>query len=285
MKRNAIIRIIAWTVSLVILVALLVAGINWFHPFGFSMKETEIPSVPLEGNGKLGESSVFPGEIQEIEIDWVSGNIRLVPANVSNIEVSESAVDDSRYAMICKQEGETLKIEYCKNTTLTDLKDLKFSKDLTILVPMDWRGRAVEVDAASAKLFVQDLAIQEVEVDTASGSSQFDNCTVNTLDIDTASGDVRFSGQLNQLDCDSASAGIYAELDNVPYEIDMDTASGSVELVLPKDAGFAVHMDTMSGKFDSDFPYSAKNGVYLSGDGACRIDMSSMSGKVSIRSK
>lgn len=285
MKRNAIIRIIAWTVSLVILVALLVAGINWFHPFGFSMKETEIPLVPLEGNRKPGESSVFPGGIQEIEIDWVSGNIRLVPANVSNIEVSESAVDDSRYAMICKQEGETLKIEYCKNTTLTDLKDLKFSKDLTILVPMDWRGRAVEVDAASAKLFVQDLAIQEVEVDTASGSSQFDNCTVNTLDIDTASGDVRFSGQLNQLDCDSASAGIYAELDNVPSEIDMDTASGSVELVLPKDAGFAVHMDTMSGKFDSDFPYSAKNGVYLSGDGACRIDMSSMSGKVSIRSK
>ena len=79
--------------------------------------------------------------------------------------------------------------------------------------------------------------------------------------------------------------GVYAELDNVPYEIDMDTASGSVELVLPKDAGFAVNMDTMSGKFDSDFPYSSKNGVYLSGDGACRIDMSSMSGKVSIRSK
>ena len=34
-----------------------------------------------------------------------------------------------------------------------------------------------------------------------------------------------------------------------------------------------------------DFPYSARNGVYVPGDGACRIDMSSMSGKVSIRSK
>ena len=76
-----------------------------------------------------------------------------------------------------------------------------------------------------------------------------------------------------------------AVLDNVPYEIDMDTASGCLELFLPKDAGFAVKMDTMSGKFDSDFPYSTKNGVYLSGDGACRINMSSMSGGVSIRSK
>ena len=32
MKRNAIIRIIAWTVSLVILVGLLVAGMNWKFP-------------------------------------------------------------------------------------------------------------------------------------------------------------------------------------------------------------------------------------------------------------
>ena len=131
----------------------------------------------------------------------------------------------------------------------------------------------------------QVLAIREVEVDTASGACRFDHCTVDTLDVDTASGDVYFEGSLNRLDCDSASAGVQAVLDNVPNEIDMDTASGSVELVLPKDAGFVVNMDTMSGKFDSDFPYSARNGVYVTGDGACRINMSSMSGKVSIRSK
>lgn len=283
MKRNAIIRIIAWTISLVILVGVLVAGMNWFRPFTSPLGETEI--IPVESSGKLGSATVISDDIQEIEIDWVSGNIRLVPANVISIEVSESTVDDAKYAMVCKKEGGTLEIDYCKNTTLKDLKNLKFSKDLTILVPMDWSGRALQVDAASAKLSVQDLTIREVEVDTASGTCQFDHCTVDTLDVDTASGDVYFEGSLNRLDCDSASAGVQAVLDNVPSEIDIDTASGSVELVLPKDAGFLVNMDTMSGKFDSDFPYSAKNGVYVSGDGACRIDMSSMSGKVSIRSK
>lgn len=283
MKRNAIIRIIAWTISLVILVGVLVAGMNWFRPFTSPLGESEI--IPVESYGKFGSATVISDDIQEIEIDWVSGNIRLVPANVTSIEVSESTVDDAKYAMVCKQEGGTLEIDYCKNTTLKDLKNLKFSKDLTILVPLDWSGRALQVDAASAKLSVQDLTIREVEVDTASGTCQFDHCTVDTLNVDTASGDVYFEGSLNRLDCDSASAGVQAVLDNVPYEIDMDTASGSFDLVLPKDAGFVVNMDTMSGKFDSDFPYSAKNGVYVSGDGACRIDMSSMSGKVSIRSK
>ena len=358
MKRNAINRIIIWSLVLVILLGLLLLGLNWrgglfgiteieateAHDIGNSssisatvIKDSWLLNSPapdaqqksqlLSGttvhvtrqelingsqwayvvspdsgwiaaeNLRLEDSvsgdslwriygvAQFSADLQEIEIDWVSGNIRLVPANVSSIQVSESGKDTSKYPMICQQDGRTLKIEYCKNTTFGDLKNLKFSKDLTILVPMDWSGRALKVDAASAKLSVQDLTIQEVEIDTASGSSQFDNCTINSLDIDTASGDIYFEGSLNRLDCDSASAGVQAVLDNVPYEIDIDTASGGLELFLPEDAGFSVKMDTMSGKFDSTLTYTTKNGRYVRGNGACSIDMSSMSGSVTIRSK
>ena len=358
MKRNAINRIIIWSLVLVILLGLLLLGLNWrgwlfgiteieateAHDIGNSssisatvIKDSWLLSSPvpdaqqksqlLSGttvhvtrqeliNGsqwayvvspdsgwipaenlrledsvsgdsfwRIDGAAQFSADLQEIEIDWVSGNIRLAPANVSSIQVSESGKDISKYPMICKQDGQTLKIEYCTSTTFGDLKNLKFSKDLTILVPMDWNGRAVKVDAASAKLSVQDLTIQEVEIDTASGSSQFDNCTINSLDIDTASGDVYFEGSLNKLDCDSASAGVQAVLDNVPYEIDIDTASGGLELFLPEDAGFSVKMDTMSGKFDSTLTYTTKNGRYVRGNGACSIDMSSMSGSVTIRSK
>lgn len=242
-------------------------------------------SVSGDSFWRIDGATQFSADLQEIEIDWVSGNIRLAPANVSHIEVSESGKDTSKYPMICQQDGRTLKIEYCKNTTFGDLKNLKFSKDLNILVPMDWSGRALKVDAASAKLSVQDLTIQEVDIDTASGACQFDSCTVDTLDIDTASGDVYFEGSLNKLDCDSASAGVQAVLSNVPYEIDMDTASGGLELFLPEDAGFSVKMDTMSGKFDSTLTYTTKNGRYVRGNGACSIHLSSMSGSVTIRSK
>ena len=242
-------------------------------------------SVSGDSFWRIDGAAQFSAEIQEIEIDWVSGSIRLLPTNVSSIQVRESGKDTSKYPMICKQDGQTLKIEYCTSTTFGDLKNLKFSKDLTILVPMDWNGRAVKVDAASAKLSVQDLTIGEVEIDTASGECQFRNCTVDTLDIDTASGDVDFEGSLNRLDCDSASAGVQAVLSNVPYEIDMDTASGCLELFLPEDAGFSVKMDTMSGKFDSTLTYTEKSGRFVRGNGACSIDMSSMSGGVAIRSK
>lgn len=242
-------------------------------------------SVSGDSFWRIDGAAQFSADLQEIEIDWVSGSIRLLPTNVSSIQVSESGKDTSKYPMICKQDGQTLKIEYCTSTTFGDLKNLKFSKDLTILVPVDWSGRAVKVDAASAKLSVQDLTIQEVDIDTASGACQFDSCTVDTLDIDTASGDIYFEGSLNRLDCDSASAGVQAVLDNVPYEIDIDTASGGLELFLPEDAGFSVKMDTMSGKFDSTLTYTTKSGRFVRGNGACSIDMSSMSGSVTIRSK
>lgn len=290
MKRNAIARIILWAVTLVVLIGLLCAAMLWFQPLGRyevpNHSASEVTPAPekLTDSAGSGTASEFPRDIQEIEIDWLSGNIRLLPANVDRIQVSETPVADAKYAMVCKQEGQTLKVEYCQHTALRNLNGA-LSKDLTIVVPNDWEGRALKVDAASAKLFVQDLTIREVEIDTASGASQFNNCTVEELDIDTASGDIRFTGSLNKLDCDSASASVYAELDNVPTEIDMDTASGAVDLILPRDAGFSLKSDSLSGSFDSDFPFTVKNGRYVSGDGACKIDMSSMSGGVTIRSK
>ena len=190
MKRNAINRIIIWSLVLVILLGLLLLGLNWrgglfgiteieateAHDMGNSssisatvIKDSWLLNSPapdaqqksqlLSGttvhvtrqeliggsqwayvnspdsgwiaveNLRLEDSvsgdsfwridgaAQFSADLQEIEIDWVSGNIRLAPANVSSIQVSESGKDTSKYPMICKQDGGTLKIEYRKSTT------------------------------------------------------------------------------------------------------------------------------------------------------------------------
>ena len=103
------------------------------------------------------------------------------------------------------------------------------------------------------------------------------------LDLDTASGDVRFSGSLQQLDCDAASANIVLELTNVPGSIDLDTASGDLDVTLPGYAGFQVTLESLSGRFESDFDAVRRNGTYIWGDGKCRIDVAAMSGDVIVR--
>ena len=58
--------------------------------------------------------------------------------------------------------------------------------------------------------------------------------------------------------------------------------SGDLELILPPDAGFTCTMDTISGDFESDFEFKSHNDTYICGDGDCMVEISGMSGAVSI---
>ncbi len=288
MKNNAIIRIILWSLVIVILLGLMLSfmgGVSFFRNIRTSNMESEAGEVTPVEVLPSGDSLRIPAEqITDIEIEWAAGSILIQPADVEEIEISETEVSDEKYAMRWKHTGNKLTIQFCEETFVNSFGINNFpTKDLTIFVPQDWSCDSLEIDAASATLEVNDLTIREVEIDTASGTCNFDNCDVNKLDLDTASGDVRFVGSLDILDCDAASASVYAVLDNVPTRMDMDSMSGDLDITLPETAGFTVTMDTMSSDFTSDFETTIKNGNYTHGDGSCRINVDAMSGDVTIR--
>lgn len=225
-------------------------------------------------------------QIREIDIEWAAGNITVQPAEVDTIEVSESEPSDPKYAMVWKQNNDKLTIRFSENTTLDLNLSLNntVSKDLTILVPMGWECDSLEVDAASAALVVKDLVIREVDFDGASGLCTFENCAISELDLDTASGDIYFTGSLDVLDCDAASASVIAVFDNAPERISMDSMSGDLDITLHSGVGFTVTMDGLSTDFTSDFGFSQnRDGSYYRGNGECRITMDAMSGDVYIR--
>lgn len=246
------------------------------------METTASPEEEITGYGVALDAS----SIRDMEIEWAAGSIRIQPLEITEIRISEKGVNQDADPMVWNVRNGQLNIQYSKNTDHSFGMGLllgEHSKDLVIEVPLDWQCNSLEIDAASASLTVEDLTIREMEFDGASGTCVFDNCNVEKLDLDTASGDVRFTGSLQQLDCDAASADIVLELTNVPRSLDMDTASGDLDVTLPADAGFTVSMDTMSGDFDSDFETTSRNGTYVAGDGSCRIQVDAMSGDVTIR--
>ena len=253
---------------------------------------TDIGTLPAETSVSVdlssdSEISLDPGSVQDIEIEWVVGNILIQPIDTDRILVSEDDVSDEKYAMDWKHRNGKLSITFCEESKIGFhfgiSVNTQLTKDLTIYVPLDWQCDSLEIDAASANLEVNDLTIRDVEFDGASGECEFENCTVNKIDIDTASGDIRFVGSLDILDCDSASASVYAVLTNTPSRLDMDTMSGDLDITLPPDAGFALSMNALNSDFTSDFDTTLKNGNYVSGDGSCRINIDGMSGNVAIR--
>ncbi len=256
------------------------------------------PAVSSDTSGSKGNGyGCNANDVSEIDIEWAAGNIRIVPVDGSRIQVTETG-DFERHPMEIKTKDRKLSISYCDERSLIGIGlNLNFSKDLTIEVPKDFLLQELDIDAASATVLVQDLTIREVEFDGASGTCEFQNCTVDKLDVDTASGDIHFSGSLTELDCDAASASFIGQLTNVPRKMEMDSASGDLDVTLPENAGFTVTMDGMRSGFTSDFTTtcdasnhhqehghsSCDQKTHVHGDGACRIKMDAMSGEVIIR--
>lgn len=284
MKRNAIIRIVLWSITLVILLGILCTGI--YVPSALnrirraSVRNTE-DFQEIDGNGFTLDAA----SVRNVEIEWASGSIVIQPMDIGEMYIAEKAQDHSSEPMVWNLQDGTLSIQYCKNPDRVFVFGMDTElecKDLIIQVPRDWQCNSLEIEAASATLEVQDLTIRKMEFDGASGSCKFRNCTVDSLDLDTASGDVWFQGSLLRLECDAVSADITLELTNVPNTLDLDGVSGGLDVTLPAEAGFTVTMETLSGDFESDFDTTQRNGSYVSGNGRCRIDVDGMSGDVTI---
>ena len=262
-----------------------VGGGSWIHITSPVDGWVNAECLKLNGVNQTGSvGSTDPAAIREIKIEWISGSVTVEPGDVQEITFLESGNGTDKYEMVWKQSGDELVIQYSKDSSIAGF-GLHFgdgSKDLTVTVPRGWVCDSLELDTASTDLTVRDMIIREMEIDSASGTAKFENCTVSSLDVDTASGDVTFSGSLSELDFEAASASFTGVLENVPNLIKMDSMSGDLTLTLPEDAGFTVSLDAMSSDFSSDFPTVKKNKSYVCGDGHCKIDVSAMSGDVSI---
>ena len=290
MKTNAIVRIILFSITIIILLGLLAGGLL-LGVYTYDV-ETLVDGISnnidtaIIDDSAISDAVTFdPDQIKDIEIDWAAGSITIQPSNTDTIQIMESEVSDSKDAMVYKQSGSKLTIEYCKSASAWG--GINFgsdpSKHLVITVPEGWSCNSLEIDAAAAGVEVSNLTIKEVDLDGASGRCEFTNCTVDEIDLDTASGDFHFSGSLEILDCDAASANCKINVTNIPKRITLDSASGSLDLTLPENCGFSCSLSSLSGHFSSDFATTSNGDNYLYGDGSCRIDVSAMSGDVTIR--
>lgn len=299
MKSNAILRIIIWSIILVLLVGVLVSFLTRDQYLNNHAVETvyTVPmDIPEESLSVATPVQALPSEeklvvagnnVDKIEIDWVAGDILILPKDVEEITISESDVREEKYAMVWHMDERTLELSFCEEGFLSGF-GISFgadvTKDLYIYVPMDWDCRSLEIDAASATVEISNMTIGKLDLDGAEGIVRLNNCNIRDLDVDTASGDVVFSGTLDTLDFDAASANFTGEFYNTPSRIDMDSMDGKLDITLPEDCGYSLSMDGMSKTFRSDFQGTEnRNGIHTYGDGRCRIKVDGMSCEVAIR--
>ena len=278
MKRNAISRIILFSFLAVVLVGVLISGI--------ALRQYQVTGVVvLESADVLavGGYSSPAKEVDRLKIAWAAGKIVIVPTDRDDITVTEELLGGDK-TMVMKKDGSTLYVEYCEdNISLSFGSNNNLKKNLYISVPQDWDCKELEIDAASATVQVENLTIEEVESSTASGTHTFTNCQVGTMKMETVSGDLNFTGTLEKLNFNGVSAQADVVVINFPKSIDVETVSGDVNLTLPKECGFMVDKDTVSGHFSSELETRKQDGKYVYGAGQCKIDVEGVSAGITIR--
>lgn len=238
-KNNTSIVITAIICASVVAVIAIVCTFAWLSGGQINVKPISAINSGEEGQSVNGPLSIPVDKINNLDIEWVSGNVDIEYYDEDVILVEESPAS-TKSPMIYKIENNTLHIdEY-------DSKVVPFStkrkKDLTVKLPKGFTANNIDLELVSANL-------------TAS------NLNVNSFDYESVSGNasVSFSAQ--------------------PSKIDIDTVSGSNQLVFPSDiTGYSISNESVSGSIiTNDF-----GNTLLYGDGATKIDVDSVSGNLII---
>ena len=238
-------------------------------------------------NNFISESTVQnvsfdASEVKKLHIEWVSGNVTLKTADQHNVTFRVDG--DSALPFSYQLSGNELDLRYPADNALW--KPAWGSKNLTVTVPQSWYARETNIDVVSAVVEVDGLSTEELKLDTTSGPINASGLCCDQIIASTVSGNVILEGTAEELKLDTTSGRCQAELDERVQEIELDSVSGELELILPESLGFEAEVDTVSGSFRSDIPTTASSkGVYTCGNGECGISVDTVSGSITIQKK
>ena len=254
MKANAIVRIVIYSLVILLLVGILLAGL------GIGSLTFHIGA----GSGTVveNEASVNAEGVKNLTIDWAAGSIRIETAETDTITFREASSDNTEYRMTYQLSGNTLKLSYGMTGISIGLISIP-SKDLVITVPVGWICKKLEIDGASLSIDISGIV-------------------VDSIDLDGASNDLEFSGSVAEADIDGASNSVTLNCIDRPSRIELDGASCDLMLTLPKGCGFAVQMDGLSCDFHSNLSCTGSGGDYSYGDGYCKINADGISCDVTV---
>lgn len=277
-------RLIIWSVVAAVLILVFAITMTMYLT-GTGLDFLQLPIVSFGSNYSsynAGNGSTDK-EIRNLDIDWASGEVRIIASESAeqiSFEESYDGNEDARLRWVV--DGETLKIRFRARNSLISFGSL--NKKLTVTIPASLAQHLdkVKIGTASAEVNVSGLQAEILDVDTASGRLELDG-TYGELSVDTASGSVTFAGSCRKINIDTASGRIRLTPGDLWEDIDIDTASGNIELWLPEsEKGFSVDYDKASGKFSCDFPVLLSGKIYKIGEGAGRINVDSASGDLKI---
>lgn len=302
----AIIKLVAFSVTLVILVAIFATTMTGGFHFDWNLKGfTKFDTTIYNDANYLVGDQTYSQSIKNIDVDWVDGSITLEICEGDSVMLKETGADSNGEKMRSLVVGDTLYIKYARSSA--NIWSIPTSKNLTVSIPRSLAAVLGDIDISSASATVKihgwegenALSIDSLSVDTASGnvtatgivcgeasvsgaSAKIDiSGNVGRLDVSLVSGDLKIVGSVDEVDLEAVSGNINLISDTVPSELNVETVSGSINITVPDTAsGFVADLDTVSGNMSCNNARWLRS--YKHGNGVAKFDFETVSGDVYI---
>ena len=226
-------------------------------------------------------------DITALDIDWISGEVEILVTSGNAVSLMErmDRGTSPAYAMVVSEQDGVLKVRYVEDEFLT-LPNLP-AKKLVVHLPREMAENLTEVrlNSVSADFDVDPLTVREkFEFSSVSGDLETDFITAEGVDAEmsTVSGKIELDGSFRQVNGESTSGELDLKLRTCPEKVSLVTVSGKVDVELPRDAGFTLNYDTVSGDLECDFAAKRSGEKLICGDGGCEISVSTTSGDLKI---
>lgn len=201
-------------------------------------------NVDLSIDGISADISVSDANLDDLDIDTVSGNV-----DIGNIKVREISVDS-------------------------------VSGDISI---ESVNAVTFDSESISGSMKFGDVVSSDTDIDTTSGDVRFDSLKTDTFTADTVSGDIEVENIVaSDISVDSVSGKVRLGISEKAV-IKIETVSGSVTLDTIDLLGLEVNFSTSSGKIKTQREYvKEKKNVYIFGDAESLVKIKTTSGDLFI---
>ena len=315
LKNTAVARIIIYSVVVILLIGVLLVGlftdkIGFFGNFSFDFSGISYKNADLY---KSGNVELSPDKISNLNINWISGSVKISTHAGDKILVteanSESFEDENKLHYYVNDSG-TLYVQFAALRNFFSTIGWKEpSKNLSVLIPENRSDiiKSLKAKAVSADIWVDKVTAQTIELEAVSGKITAEsigesdrisaqtvsgginvNARTRKIDFETTSGDIRFDGQAtDRINSESVSGKVEIYLADTVDKVNIETISGSISIALSENCGgFKARHESVSGSFRCEFPTTETDddeSVYS--DGSADFRFETVSGSITIKKK
>ena len=202
-------------------------------------------------------------DISNLNINIVSENFSISPVSASDeIKVLiQNNIDTKKYFKIYKNDN-TLNIER-KSTKKLNFHGLTRT-EIIMQVP--------------------DILFTSASFDNVSGTTQIENLKTRKLSVNNVSGKTEIKNCEGKIKTQNVSGKIQIQQNQLKNDIDAESVSGKIEIILPKNADFTADYETVSGSVKTDFTKTGKKeGTISNGERTYDLYLETVSGSIEVK--